>query len=446
MLNRLLSLLLVVLSLSFGVYAQSGIHATSAAEKVVPLAENELDLDARDFNLEELEKRLSSVPVGPERDYFSGIIANRAGRYEESIRLLNKALPQIPSNRPYRLKEAFYSLIYDYSNLYRYADAFRIYRELAKGFPGTEKDDDYSLLKVLQSVPPQTISWDGPTRLKTEHSPLGSIDAELTVNGIKGPWLLDTGANHSVVSVSFAKLLGLQPILGETHDQGGAAGVEIRIRVGVLPVLSVGGATLHNVVLEIMDDEALRMPLFDSQTGAQNGQYQIQAILGFPVLQALGAVTFTRDGELQAGSIVRQKPPVARIFMNRLEPLIECGVGGRKVLFSFDTGASTTGLSDRFFRDFSSQFQNLKKGEGISAGAGGTAQREVYILPEITLKVASTDATLRHVTVNPTPIGTDMDENYGNIGRDLTSGFDSFTLDFSNMTFSLGRPVSPRLQ
>ena len=446
MLNHLLSLPLVVLSLSFGVYAQSGIQATSAAEKVAPLAENELDSDVRDFSLEELETRLSSVPVGPERDYFSGVIANRAGRYEESIHLLDRALPLIPSNRPYRLKEAFYSLIYDYSNLYRYADAFRIYGDLVKNFPGREKDDDYNLLKILQSAPPQTISWDGPTRLKTENSPLGSIDAELIVNGIKGPWLLDTGANHSVVSASFAKLLGLQPLLGETREQGGTNSIENRIRVGVLPVLNVGGATLHNVVLEIMGDEGLRIPLFDSQTGAQNGQYQIQAILGFPVLQALGKVTFTRDGEFQAGSIVRQKPPVARIFMNRLAPLIECGVDGRKVLFSFDSGASGTALSDRFFRDFSSQSQNLKKADSLSAGAGGATRREVYILPEITLKVASSDTTLHHVMVYPTPIGTGMDENYGNIGRDLTSGFDSFTLDFSNMTFSLGRPVSSRLQ
>jgi hypothetical protein len=132
--------------------------------------------------------------------------------------------------------------------------------------------------------------------------------------------------------------------------------------------------------------------------------------------------------------------------MNRLEPLIECGLDGRKVLFSLDTGASGTALSDRFFRDFSSQFQNLKKADGTSAGAGGTIRREVYILPEITLKVAGSDTTLHHVTVYPIPIGTDMDENYGNIGRDLTSGFDSFTLDFTNMTLSLGRPVSSRLQ
>src|ERR1035437_5179407 len=62
----------------------------------------------------------------------------------ESIHLLDKALPKIPSNRPYRLKEAFYSLIYDYSNLYRYADAFRIYGDLVKNFPCREKDDDYN--------------------------------------------------------------------------------------------------------------------------------------------------------------------------------------------------------------------------------------------------------------------------------------------------------------
>jgi hypothetical protein len=34
-----------------------------------------------------------------------------------------------------------------------------------------------------------------------------------------------------------------------------------------------------------------------------------------------------------------------------------------------------------------------------------------------------------------------IDELYGNLGQDLVSGFESFTLDFSKVTFSLGAPL-----
>jgi hypothetical protein len=57
--------------------------------------------------------------------------------------------------------------------------------------------------------------------------------------------------------------------------------------------MRVGGATLTNVVLLILDDENL-------QVGSGPDAYQISAVLGYPILEALGVVTFTRD-EFLAG-------------------------------------------------------------------------------------------------------------------------------------------------
>jgi hypothetical protein len=38
--------------------------------------------------------------------------------------------------------------------------------------------------------------------------------------------------------------------------------------------------------------------------------------------------------------------------------------------------------------------------------------------------------------------GSDKDELYGNLGQDFVAGFESFTLDFSKMIFSLGPPLN----
>ena len=82
-------------------------------------------------------------------------------------------------------------------------------------------------MQILREAPAQTIEWNGPTILKTERNPMNSLNVELTVNGMQAPWLLDTGANISVVSQSFAERLGLESC-GERADDGWAHGYQNR--------------------------------------------------------------------------------------------------------------------------------------------------------------------------------------------------------------------------
>jgi hypothetical protein len=43
-------------------------------------------------------------------------------------------------------------------------------------------------------------------------------------------------------------------------------------------------------------------------------------------------------------------------------------------------------------------------------------------------------------------MGSGIDDLYGNLGQDVVAGFESFTLDFSAMTFSLGEPLAPHVE
>ena len=65
-------------------------------------ADDSPDAEVRDFALPKLEARLKTMPAGPERDYFTGVLANRAGRIEESIRLLESILPEMRKTNPAR--------------------------------------------------------------------------------------------------------------------------------------------------------------------------------------------------------------------------------------------------------------------------------------------------------------------------------------------------------
>lgn len=95
------------------------------------------------------------------------------------------------------------------------------------------------------------------------------------------------------------------------------------------------------VVFLILKDANLKVDL-----GKQ--KYQINAIIGYPVFQALGAITFLRDGWFEAGDTARRSAVGTRMYLKLLTPVIECGVEGKNLPFSFDTGASGSNLSVRY--------------------------------------------------------------------------------------------------
>jgi hypothetical protein len=113
------------------------------------------------------------------------------------------------------------------------------------------------------------------------------------------------------------------------------------------------------------------------------------------------------------------------------------------LLFTFDTGASSTDFSVRYFNLFHEHRGTWQTRTVESGGAGGTVRREMYIQPDVVVKVGDATATLKDVTIFPTPMNAGIDVLFGNIGQDLVAGFESFTVDFVGMTFGLG-PPSPR--
>lgn len=420
-------------------YFQVLLYAASTGQSAV--ATNGQDTYVKEFRLGELESTLRAMPSGSERDYFEGVLANRTGQVDESIRLLSSALPSIRASHRARAAIALETLADDYNKSFRYTDAARTYDDLLTNFAdqlnseqlqGTK--DDAGVAHLLSGAPAQSIVWQGPTRLKTERDTIGSLVTELTVNGVRERWLLDTGANLSVVSRSFAKRLGLQPLPGFGETMSGLTGIESPLQVAIVPLLKMGGATLHNIVVLILDDGSLNIKIAKKS-------YQINGIIGYPVFQAMGAITFFHNGFFEAGSLAKHSAAKTRMYMKLLMPVIECETGGMDLPFTFDTGANGTFLSIRYYDQFRSESGKWKTGENLTGGGGGAVRRKVYLLPELDLKVGTQIVTIRNVPVFPTKVGSTEDELYGNLGQDMVAGFESFTLDFSRMTFRLGAPL-----
>ena len=185
-----------------------------------------------------------------------------------SIQLLESALASIRMSQPRRAAVALEALADDYNKGFRYKEAALSDDDLLKNFisyvdprklQGTK--DDAAVMHLLSNAPAQSITWRGPVRLKTERNAINSMNTELTVNGVREGWLLDTGANFSVVTKSFAQRLGLTPLPGFAQTTSGITGIENPLQVAVLPTLDMGGAELHNVVVLVLDDTNLKVSL-----------------------------------------------------------------------------------------------------------------------------------------------------------------------------------------
>jgi predicted aspartyl protease len=422
---------LVVVALSSG---------CSAIGRPVPI--DDPDADVRDFRIGPLTASVRLMRPGVERDYFSGMLASRSARTEESLLLLKRALPELRKTRPQRAAIALKAVAESYFASYRYREAAQTYDDLEQHFDEDLRrgvSSDAAVARLVRDVSPQTVEWVGPVRLPTSRNPIGSLVSAITIDGSSEQWLLDTGANQSVVSRSYAERLGLVPLNGVAAVGSGVTGRSSPLQAAVIPRLPLGGATVRNVIVLVLDDANLRI-------GTGPEPYQIHAVLGYPVLKGLGQVTFTRGGEFLAGQ-TRGGTVTVPMFMRGLMPAIECEVEDQRLPFTVDTGASSSDFSIRYYERFAAGATHWNRQTVESGGAGGTVTRDVFIQPAVKMKIGDASVVLRNVQIVPTRVNAGLDVLFGNLGQDFVGSFESFTLDFVNMTFSLaigpGSPAAP---
>ena len=56
------------------------------------------------------------------------------------------------------------------------------------------------------------------------------------------------------------------------------------------------------------------------------------------------------------------------------------------------------------------------------------------------MKSGTNTVTLNDVSILPVHMNAGIDVLFGNLGQDFVDGFETFSLNFSTMTFSLGAP------
>ena len=420
----------MVRKLSFSIGIALSIVGFFLAGSLAGTAANHLEGLLQQKRYLELERSIDEPLSLEESAFFRGIMTNRKNQVEESIRLLEPLAPKLAAQGPsWREQEVLRTLADDYSKTFEYAKSADTFSILLKRYGKTLSRQEYRTasdrrdeMRLLRSAPRQTVELNSSARLPVTRNALGLIEMPVEANGKAELWVLDTGANTSVVTESTATRIGLK-LLDGSAKTGDINGTAVSFRVGVLAQLKIGNAVFHNVELPVASDQTLNI------AGSQ-----IQGIIGFPVQSALGRITIYADGQVGINT-ESAKQPASELFMEEQMPLAVVKAVGGEHLFSLDTGAGGSTFGVRFYKVVKPQLTEAMRAKSDLAGAGGTRHLRSYQMPDLALGLGGQEITLPAAAILAEPNGP-VDMFFGNLGQDVFGAFKSYTIDFQNMTFT----------
>jgi predicted aspartyl protease len=386
----------------------------------------------RDHRFFELRRALE--PPGWNADetvFYRGVIACRFAHENEGIELLRKFLAAHPGSPLTR--QAHEEIAGAFERLTRYKDAAR---ELAVALQVTPKDDPerestentQALLESFSDVPPQSILFGIDAPVRATRNRIGTWNVPVSINGVTGSWIFDTGANQSTVSRSEARHMGLA-VRDSKAWVAGSTGQKNPLQIAVAGALEFGGAQIHDVAFLVLADEALKIaPL----------HYQISGVLGLPVLRDVGRLGIAKSGEVITRPVASGGAP--NLYFEELSPIVEIGHNQQQMQMLLDTGANDSVLYPSFRNALAGPEQShLRNKREKTAGAGGAViPRTTAVVPKLGIELYGKSIELKKLSLLPeSPSGTGRYRD-GVIGMDTL--WNGFVLDFSAMRLE---PITP---
>jgi hypothetical protein len=437
-----------------------------------------LDADARIRNLLadhqyfQIADQLDQLP--PERaQLYRGILANRDNDPKKSIELLEPLIDKVAAaGDPAQEKLLRKTLAEDYLREGDLAKAAKAYGTLETRLAANlTADEQYEIempvkmLPLAAADPPMTVDPCEPFIMQVSKDPLGLTDIPVFVDAQPHSWMLDPTAPFNLVSRTVARYAGLK-VSDEMVTIHTLTGKPMQVHVTVIPRFTIGGRlTLHNVTAFVFEDADYFFP---------RSQYQVQGVLGYAALNALGSVTITSDATIEvhpardadppaknspapaggsnfvaAAAAKNETPPAAasfaapagaRFFLDGDQVIVALGSPGNERMFVVDAGGQQSYLTSRYFDEHASDFAGQKTSPFALPGDSGVSPQQAYMAETVPLEVGGATVRVHYLQVLSQPLGSAaLDDVYGVLGVDVLDQLRSYTFDYRTMRFSVGR-------
>jgi hypothetical protein len=406
-----------------------------------------------------------------EAQLYRGVLANRSNDLKQSVALLEPLLDRVTASgdtaHEKLLREA---LAEDYLRLGDWAKAAKAYETLdsrlrAKFTPDEQEQIEMplKLLPLAENNPPETVDPCDPFELQITIDPLGLIDVPVFVDAEPHAWMLDPTLPFNLIAHSTAKQVGLK-LSDKTATIRTLTGRPIKVHVTVVPRFTIGGRlTVRNMTAFVFDDADYSFP---------RSGYQVEGVLGYPALAAIGSLTVNADQTIDV-SPARQIAPPAKddrltdgapfyldgdqviVALKRVrqageqaadsaaappDPTAPAGATAASVLsddrmYAIDAGGQQTWLTSRYFDEHAAQFNNMKVDLYAPPGDASGPQ-PTYLAETVPLRIGSATIDLHYIRVLTEPLGSRaLDDVYGVLGANALGQLKSYTFDYRTMRF-----------
>lgn len=415
------SLLFIILFLSFGVFsAQQKDHFFRT---IYQLLEQKNYLKAQhlfDENKNELSKE--------EQTYTKAILDNVFNKLEDSEKNIQILLNQknVPDSL---LQKLYYTKKDNLIKLYQYGKAAETIKIIQQKFSkklSTEQmkdlENDFNLWYSLENVPQQEVFVHNDTNLLLKQDKADLKNINISVKQDSVDFIFDTGANISVITNSLARKLNLE-IFPSNIEVNAITGKVVKAHSAVCKELKIGKIVIKNAVFLVFEDADLAFPQID---------YQINGIIGFPIIEAMNEIVITKDNHFIVSKDTKANVEKSKnMALDGLIPLIFFDENP----YTFDTGANTTLLYRPYFLENQKTIeQNYQLSEIDFGGAGGNDKQKGYrINREFEVSGKKTNLDNVFLLINKSE---KKGEIYGNIGQDFIQKFQKMKINFKEMFIS----------
>ena len=401
-----------------------GTRANAVPESVVAA------VDANDATA--LEALSKSAPTAEQRGLAAGALL--ALRHEDAdtiatlIPLTASATSSVVRATAYLVLSDVYCRNQHYHSCY---SAIRTASQLSAQSVNSSYRQTMGFAQALMDEKPMQLVREATDSLPITEERAGMIRVTIDIDGHQRGVMVDTGASFSTISASVAKSSRIH-MLSKAASVGSSTERAVAVRLGLARQLQVGNTVLENVVFIVVPDSAWGIPR----------SFRISAIIGMPVLMALGRLELVNSGaptlryDSRRAQHASQAGVHSNLLLSSLEPLVLVRVPGARVplRMELDTGSNITTFTRNARADAPVLFAQAKRYTWRAAGMGGVVtEHRALRLPEVPLTIGGRTIIMRNVVVSSQESAT----SDGVIGEDVFRQGARWTMDFKAMALAV---------
>ena len=248
---------------------------------------------------------------------------------------------------------------------------------------------------------------------------------DLSINGKSFPFLFDTGASITVMSLEVAEKIELR-FLDQTVKGRGNAGNLIDTNMGAVDTLQFGAITISDLEVAMLPVENLTFTIDD-----QGNKIKINGFLGWDVIKNFRWHINNSNKTIKVEKSVPQEciPNLTHDVM----PTIRVEYHAEQLHFGFDSGNTESVLGIKMFERIRPKEQKNDSWTGVD----GTTERTVYNVEEFRCHILDSEICVEHIPMIQQDVyQAESVESMGLLASDIVANRD-WSIDFPNQHFEI---------